>query len=333
MVSWPEVVVGVPTRQEAPTIAQVVGVVEQGLLEASLAGRAVLVNADNDSPDGTATLFSTAPGGSPRLLLATGSSDQVGKGSNILAILTEAMRLNAGRVMVLDGDLRSAQPWWVGRMFGAVEDDDRPTIAVPVCRRNRYEGNTTNHLASPLLAAVLGVHVQQPIAGDFAFNRAFVERALSWPVPASAHLYGIDVYLTANAAREGHRIVEVFLGWKIHNPGFSKILFMSQQVIDSLFRVLAGAGRPRPARPASSDVSRCTVDEAAVRPGADLVAGTVAKTVRYLDNFDGDLRRLFSGFQGVPRRSWGYEIDEKRWAWLLADGLTGVARGDPLCQA
>ena len=51
-------------------------------------------------------------------------------------------------------------------------------MAVPVYRRNRYEGNTTNHLASPLLAAVLGVHVQQPIAGDFAFNRAFIERAV-----------------------------------------------------------------------------------------------------------------------------------------------------------
>ncbi len=149
-------------------------------------------------------------------------------------------------------------------------------MAVPVYRRNRYEGNTTTHIASPLLAAVLGAQVQQPIAGDFAFNRALVERAVTWPLPESAQLYGIDIHLSANAALKRHRIVQVPLGRKIHNPGFPKILFMSQQVIDSAFQVIVRTGRPRPAV-GTDGGPRSTVDAAAVRPGAALVERTLAR--------------------------------------------------------
>jgi len=230
-------VVGLPTRNEAATVGQVVATVEESLRRAGVWDRAVLVNADNGSRDGTPELFAAIVGGEHRLTVSTGAAG-TGKGTNVLAIFHAALDLGAERVAVFDADVRSIEPDWLVRMLDAVVGD-RPAMAVPVYRRNRYEGNTTNHIVSPLLAATLGVHVQQPIAGDFAFNRAFVERAVAWPLPESAQFYGIDVHLTRHAAREGFRIEQVPLGRKIHNPGFPKILCMSQQVIDAALHVVS----------------------------------------------------------------------------------------------
>jgi glycosyltransferase involved in cell wall biosynthesis len=167
-------VAGFPTRDEAPTIGKVVAVADEGLARVSRSGETVLINADNDSRDGTAALFQRYPARSRRVTVATGARG-TGKGTNLLAIFHAALDMDAERVVVLDGDVRSGDPGWVASLLSAVDcADPAMAMAVPVYRRNRYEGNTTNHLASPLLAAVLGVDVQQPIAGDFAFNRAFV---------------------------------------------------------------------------------------------------------------------------------------------------------------
>jgi glucosylglycerate synthase len=191
----------------------------------------------------------------------------------------------------------------------------------------RYEGNTTNHIASPLLAAVLGVEVQQPIAGDFAFNRGFVERALTWPLPESAQLYGIDIHLTGSAAREGFRIAQVPLGRKIHNPGFPKILFMSQQVIDSAFHVIARVGYTRPAR-AARHSPRATVDTAATRPDAALVERTLARVRAYLAQQRAAIGCLFPSLDGaVWTRDGLVVVDAAAWAEVLADALAAVAAG------
>lgn len=319
------VVAGFPTRNEVSTVRHVVDVVEEGLCRAGWAGCAVLVNADNGSSDGTPAAFGASPGRIRKLTIATGA-DGTGKGTNVLAIFRAALDMGAERVAVFDADVRSIEPGWAGAMLDAVEGN-APAMAVPVYRRNRYEGNTTNHIASPLLAAVLGVQIQQPIAGDFAFNRGFVERALTWPLPESAQLYGIDIHLTGSAAREGFRIAQVPLGRKIHNPGFPKILFMSQQVIDSAFHVIARAGHPRPA-PAAPHGPRATVDTAVVRPEAALVERTLAQVRAYLAQQRAAIGCLFPSLDGaVWARDGLAVVDAPAWGEVLADALAAVAAG------
>lgn len=318
-------VVGFPTRDEAATVQRVSSVVEEGLDRAGLSGDTLLLNADNDSADGTSRLFLTARGSTARTAIGTGRRGS-GKGTNLLAILHAARAVDAERVVVFDADVRSVQPDWVPRLLRAV-DTSAAAMAVPIYRRNRYEGNTTNHIVSPLLAAVFGVHVQQPIAGDFAFNRAFIEMAVSWPLPDSAHLYGIDVHLSANAAAAGLRLVEVPLGRKIHNPGFPKILFMSCQVIDALFHVIIRRiDEPRPAPQPLSD--RSAVDAVARRPDTGLVRRATAATSRYLEQHWDEVTRLIPTAARVSVREWGLYLDPAAWAEVLADALEGLAAGD-----
>jgi hypothetical protein len=270
-------------------------------------------------------MFLAGPGASRRLTIATGA-EGTGKGTNVIAIFHAALDLGVDRVLLLDADVRSIEPSWIVDLLGAV-DGEMSAVAVPVYRRNRYEGNATNHIVSPLMAAVLGAQVQQPIAGDFAFNRAFVERAVRWPLPESAQLYGIDVHLTGNAVREGHRIVQVPLGRKIHSPGFPKILFMSQQVIDAAFHVITRAGPPRAAHPVPAR-RRSTVDTVAARPDSALAERTMAKVQGYLGEHRDAIFRLFPGVERAERRKdASLVLPAGAWAEVLADALVALAGG------
>jgi len=320
----PHVVVGIPSRNEAATIGGVVVAAVEGLRRCGLAERSVLINADNGSMDGTPEVFASAAGGFPHRCM-NAPPVETGKGTNVLGILRTANLWGARRVVLLDADVHTVEPAWIGLLLRAV-DIEAPAMAAPIYRRNRIEGNTTNHIASPLIGAAFGVHVEQPVAGDFAFNRAFVHQSEAWPIPRSAHLYGIDIHLTAHAAREGLRIVQVPLGRKIHNPGFPKILFGSQQVIDSLFHAIA---HQRELIPRSTGVRqrRETVDLQISRPDPALVAETVAKALRYLDAEEASITEMFPSVRDSPGAGWGLHIDTDTWAQVLADALEALAAG------
>ncbi|MGM1060191.1 family 2 glycosyl transferase [Saccharothrix sp. Mg75] len=317
-------VVGLPARDEARTVGAVAQAADAGLHAAFPEGTNVVVLAENGSTDGTVQRFAETPLRA-RKVVASSSGEGTGKGTNVFAIMDRALELDADRLLLLDADVRSTEPRWIPSLADAVEGDD-PVLAVPAYRRNRFEANTTNHLASPLLAAVFGVHVQQPIGGEFAFNRAFLERARTWPRPDSAYLYGIDVWLTANALRERMRVVEVPLGRKLHNSPFPKILRLPQQVLDSLFHVVLRTDGVREQVVAKAS-ARAAVDGAAVPQDPAVVSRVSESVARYLDVHRGDVRSLFPSAGSVPAAPWGLRVTTEEWPHVLADALAAVSAG------
>ncbi|MBB5956891.1 hypothetical protein FHS29_003484 [Saccharothrix tamanrassetensis] len=317
-------VVGIPARDEARTVGAVALAADAGLHRAFPQGSNVVVLAENGSTDGTVQRFAEVPLRSRKVVVGS-AGPGTGKGTNVFAVMDRAAALDADRVLLLDADVRSTEPEWIGRLAEAV-DGDEPVLAVPAYRRNRFEANTTNHLASPLLAAVYGVHVQQPIGGEFAFNRAFLRRARTWPRPDSAYLYGIDVWLTANALREHVRVVEVPLGRKLHNSPFPKILRLPQQVLDSLFHVVLRTDGVRPPGP-DAPRTRAAVDGAAVRQDPAVVSRVSASVARYLDAHRGDVRALFPSAREVGPAPWGLRVTADDWPHILADALAAVSGG------
>ncbi|RKT56222.1 family 2 glycosyl transferase [Saccharothrix australiensis] len=317
-------VVGIPARDEESTVGAVARAADAGLHHAFPHGTNVVVLAENGSTDDTVRRFADAPLRSRKLVISS-DGPGTGKGTNVFAIMDRALELDADRVLLLDADVRSAEPGWVGLLADAVAGDE-PVLAVPAYRRDRFEANTTNHLASPLLAAVFGVHVQQPIGGEFAFNRAFLDLAASWPRPGSAYLYGIDVWLTANALRERVRVVEVPLGRKLHNSPFPKILRLPQQVLDSLFHVVLRTDRVRPPGPVAP-AARSAVDGAAVRQDPAVVARVSAAVARYLAAHRDGVRLLFPSADGLRTAPWGLRVTARDWPDVLADALVAVSGG------
>ncbi len=325
-------VVGIPTRNEAATIAAVAAAADEGLARACPSGRGVIVLADNGSTDGTVERFlETRLRARTAVVRSEGAG--TGKGTNVFALIGKSLELDARRLVLLDGDVRSARSDWVGALADATSasgpDDagaEEPCMSLPVYRRNRYEATSTNHLVRPLFAAALGAYVQQPIGGEFAFNRAFLERVGSWPRPGSADLYGIDVWLTANALRSGFRLAEVPLGRKVHNSPFPKILHLPQQVLDALFHVVAQIGEVRPRPPAGRQ--NPAVDEAAIPQDPGLVERIGRTVAAYVGRYRSDIDALLPAARGLRPAPWGLHVGIDEWPHLLADGLQALARGE-----
>jgi glucosylglycerate synthase len=315
--------VGIPARNEAATVAGVARAADAGLRQAFPNRTNVIVLADNGSTDGTADRFLDEDLDAHQIVVRSGA-EGTGKGTNVFAIADKARELGADRVLLLDADVRSTEPEWISRLAHAV-DDDCPVLALPAYRRDRFEANTTNHLASPLLAAVFGVHVQQPIGGEVAFNAAFLDRMTRWPRPASAYLYGVDIWLTANALREHHRVAEVPLGRKVHNSPFPKIPHLPRQVLDSLFHVVLRLDRVRPIRHPMRP--REAVDGTFVRQDPEVVARVTESTRDYLDEHLGDIRKLLPSARILDPAPWGLRVGSDDWPHLLADSLEALADG------
>jgi hypothetical protein len=238
----PRIVVGIPTLDEATTIAHVAQSTDEGLklVDARFGPiRAKIVNSDSLSQDGTARIFSAQQTFFSKQQVST--SGNPGKGKNVRRLLDIAAEFDADCLLLLDGDLYSIRPEWV------------PTIAAPILRgnadfvyprylRNRFEGGITNHLCVPLIYSVYGKSVRQPIAGDFGLSRNFIDLARRAAWPAAADHYGVDITLTITAIEASCRMAEARLDQKVHRPVITeKFCWTFAEVCEAALSKLRGA--------------------------------------------------------------------------------------------
>ncbi len=212
------IVVGIPTLDEAATIAHVVRSADEGLkLIAARFGpiEAKIVNSDSLSQDGTPRIFSEQPTSFPKQQVSTSGSP--GKGKNVRRLLDIAAAFEADCLLLLDGDLYSIRPAWLPAFVSPIFEEGADFVC-PRYQRNRFEGGITNHLCVPLIYSVFGRYVRQPIAGDFGLSRRFIDLARSAPWPAAADHYGVDITLTKTAIEASCRLAEARLDQKVHRP-------------------------------------------------------------------------------------------------------------------
>jgi hypothetical protein len=235
-----DLVVGIPSFQNAATVGHVVRTVAEGA-DRLLGLRTLVLNADGGSTDGTreAAVASSVPA-SVRVLSTT-YEGVPGKGTAVRAVLEAAQLVGARCCLTVDADLRSIEPWWVQRLAGPVLEGGADYV-VPLYLRHKYDGTITNTLAYPMTRALYGARVRQPIGGDFGLSRALVARLLSKPVwESDVARFGIDVWMTTTALCEGFRVVQANLGPKVHDARDPAATLgpMFQQVVGTLFSLLA----------------------------------------------------------------------------------------------
>jgi glucosylglycerate synthase len=226
-----DIVVGVPTRAERSTVAAVAEACSAGLRERFGGCDALLVNADSDSRDGTREAFLSARTSHRRLSVNTGGP---GKGLGVRRIMEIAQEAGAERIAIVDGDLLNPNPTWMHRLLSPL---DRYEYVIPHYRRQKYDGTCTNHVCYPLLYALTGKQIRQPIGGEFAFSRRYLEHALGQPWTAAAHGFGIDIFMTTTALVGDFRVCQARLGAKTHAVR-SHYAELAPQVIDSFFEAI-----------------------------------------------------------------------------------------------
>jgi glycosyltransferase involved in cell wall biosynthesis len=234
-----ELVVGIPSYNEADSIAFPTDVAGRGLAQFFPHLRSVIINVDNHSPDGTRDVFLHTPTRVPKVYIST-PEGVTGKGNNFRNLFRAAVELDARAVVVVDADLKSITPHWIRYLaeplLGGFD------FVSPIYVRHKYDGTITNHIAYPLLRTLFGLRVRQPIGGDFGFSgklaRAFlVERLWSDRIAN----FGIDIWMTTIAIARRFNVCQAFLGApKTHRPKdpSSDLSKMFTDVVSTLFDLM-----------------------------------------------------------------------------------------------
>jgi len=211
-----DIVVGIPSFRNAATIGHVTEAAAEGLRRNFPTMRAVIVNADGGSEDGTRDRVRASADGVP---IVTGRyQGQSGKGSAFRAIFEAVTLLGARACAVVDSDLRSITPEWIARLVGPIVRGEADYVT-PLYARHKHDGTITNTIAYPLTRALYGARVRQPIGGEFGFGADLARVYLAEPVwESDVAKFGIDIFMTTTALARGVRVAQAFLGAKIHDP-------------------------------------------------------------------------------------------------------------------
>ncbi len=228
-----DIIVGIPSLNEADNIAFVAHQLALGLKRYFPTLSSTIINVDNDSKDGTKEAFLGAETGDiPKRYISTEEAI-VGKGNNMRNLFIEVVQRKAKAVVVVDADLKSVTPEWVKTLATPIlEGYDYVT---PMYSRNEYDGTITNHITYPLIYALFKANIRQPIGGDFSFSPRMARYWLGMAWEKDTRQYGIDIFMTTSALLNGFKICQVVLGAKVHKPSAPKLGPMFTQVITTLF--------------------------------------------------------------------------------------------------
>lgn len=243
-----DILVGIPSFNNAGTIGHVVNAATAGLHKYFPDQKVFLVNSDGGSTDGTREIVLKAQLENPNTLIvkhplrhlarmSTPYSGLPGKGSAFRTIFEIAKRLKAKACCVMDSDLRSVSPEWVELLAGPVLIQGFDYVS-PLYARHKYDGTITNMIVYPVTRSLYGKKIRQPIGGDFGFSGAMAEHFLSRDVwETDVARYGVDVWMTTTALTGNFRTCQAFLGAKIHDPKDpgTHLAPMLKQVVGSLF--------------------------------------------------------------------------------------------------
>jgi glycosyltransferase involved in cell wall biosynthesis len=246
-----DIVVGIPSYNNAHTIGHVVRAVQAGLAKYFPDHRCVLVNSDGGSKDGTleivrqtgidnlATILVKHPQ-FPVHKIVTGYHGIPGKGSAFRTIFALAAGLNATACCVVDSDLRSITPEWIELLLDPVLDNGFDFVA-PLYQRHKFDGTITNSIIYPLTRALYGQRIRQPIGGDFGFSGKLAQHYLSKKVwDTDVARFGIDIWMTTTAIGDGFKVCQSYLGAKLHDAKdpSADLAAMFTQVVGSVFGLM-----------------------------------------------------------------------------------------------
>lgn len=313
-----DLVIGIPSHNESDSIGNVVEAIESGLRKYFPELRAVIVNSDNNSSDRTKEIFLSTPTITKKVYLSTGKNSK-GKGKNIFKILQFAKRNKAKVVILFDADVKSIKNKWIYLLLSPILHEGADLVT-PLYRRNRMEGNTTNHLIYPYLFAVYNRKIQQPIGGEFALSKRLYEKVIAQKRWASTSLYGIDIMITALALKSKWKVKQQYLGRKMHKPSFPKQRLISGTELDTLFHIFLES-KKKIYKSKKFDKTINLVDREIIYPRKEWIDASYVLTEKYLNKNKLELQKDFKQLNNDFFRHKNYKnfISSNVWVEVLAE--------------
>lgn len=309
----------IPTLNESDCIKKTVEKIDKGFCKHFSGHECFIVNADNNSQDGTKEVFLDTQTENKKIYLKT-SLNHKGKGSNLINFWRFVQKEGIDFAATIDADIATLEIDWPYKLLDPVISG-RVDYVLPLYTRSRFEGSTTNHFAAPLIYAKYGRFVRQPIGGEFGFNRRLVDYWLSREITKSDEEYGIDIFMTIHALGGDFKFEEVFLGRKLHKPSFPKIVPMFKEVCSSALHVSEGY-EDMTSKSAFMPIStNCCIEGLTSFPHRDKALQLRTEQENWIRSHWEEYRKIFdsqSFSSGLQRILKGERFNEDSWGSFLA---------------
>ncbi len=218
-VGSPDLAVCLLTYNHAATAPAVAEAARAGLEHYFPGVSAVLINADGGSSDRTPELLSA--GGLPTVLArhaapiteraAVPYHGVPGRGPALRLVLEIAQRLKARAAVVLEADVSTVTDEWIARLLRPIWED-KADFVMPAYARHRYDGTITNLVLAPLIRALYGRRLHQPLAGSQALSARLIEHLLAQPHWRRTGRDVTDLWIPGTAIADGFAVREAWLG-------------------------------------------------------------------------------------------------------------------------
>jgi glucosylglycerate synthase len=245
-----DILVGVPTHNNAHTIQPVLQTIQAGILKCFPRERVVIINADGGSHDGTRELVTGVSiddvwRASKTYTLRTlhAISTEYGRtpepGTALRTILAAADLLRARACVLISPDATTIEPDWLQRLVRPVYDDNFDFVS-PTYRRQKFEGVLMRNLLYPMTRAIYGYGIREPYASEFALSGRLATDFLNQEVWNDEWgKIGVEVHLTITALTGKYRVCQSFLGSKAqHTRSSSDVVGAMRRTVGALFSSL-----------------------------------------------------------------------------------------------
>jgi hypothetical protein len=242
-----DILVGVPTYNDAGTVGQVVQAIRAGLLKYFPRHRAVIINADGGSRDATQDLVRAASISdlqhasnlhALRTLhcISTQYPGGPASGTALHTILAAAELLRATACAVISPDSTNLEPEWVDRLLRPVSRDNFDLVT-PVYRRHKFDGLLVRNLVYPMTRALYFKSVREPYPSEFAFSGRLSSHFLGQDIwSQDPGRIGAETYMVVSAITGGFRLTQSFLGPKSRTERSSADLVLAmRRTVGALF--------------------------------------------------------------------------------------------------
>ncbi len=242
-----DLLVGLPTFNDAQTVGQVVQVIRAGLLKYFPRERAAILNADGGSHDETPGLVQAASISDARNSAALRSlrtlhcisarySGDPSRATALHTIVAAADLLQAKACAIIAPESSNIEPEWIDRLLRPVCRQDFDFVT-PVYRRNKFDGMLVTNLLYPMMRAIYGWRIREPYPAEFAFSGRFGSHLVGHEMwKEEACRAGAELCFTIAAMAGGFRLHQSFLGPK-GNPEQSApdLVPAMRQTVGTLF--------------------------------------------------------------------------------------------------
>jgi hypothetical protein len=220
-----DILVGLPTHNNAKTVGSIVRTIRSGILRDFPRERAVIINADGGSRDGTPELITGVsiddirPDSSVYALrtlhaISTKYASTPQSGVALRTILAAAELLRAKACVVVSPESEGITTECISNLIRPVYSHGFDLVS-PTYRRNKFDGLLMTNLLYPMVRALYGVRIREAYMSEFGFSGRLGSQFLGqnhWSDGVAED--GAELRLTLAAVTGGFRVSQTYLGEK-----------------------------------------------------------------------------------------------------------------------